>query len=326
MEDGEGKGDATERALKSIEALGFSEELTEIAPRGVISATQILISHETPYAAQEMPDDNADNNANSEIWPTKFLKPKSDSADLNAKHGDGDIALIILHSPIEDIDYFRRLWSHASFRLCADGAANRLHDVLTGQNPEVETEDALKTALPDAIHGDLDSLDDAVRSRYESLGVEISKDPDQYSTDFGKAVKKVFERLPNVHHVLVLGSIGGRVDQGIGLLGELYREQRFNHPGVRFWLFSEANVSTILSPGITVIHTPLKDGLITRNTGVLSVYGPAKISTQGLEWDVQDWKTEMGGQMSTSNHIMSDNITIWTDTYVLFTVERAGHR
>lgn len=276
--------------------------------------------------AQEMPDDNADNSTSSEIWPAKFLKPKSDGADLNPEHGDGDVALIILHSPIEDIEYFRRLWSHASLRLCADGAANRLHDLLTKTCPESEREIALRTALPDVIHGDLDSLDDAIRGRYESLGVEISKDPDQYSTDFGKAVKKVFERLPNVQHVLVLGSIGGRVDQGIGLLGELYREQKFNYPNVRFWLFSEANVSTILSPGITLIHTPLKDGLITRNTGVLSVYGPAKISTKGLEWDVEDWETEMGGQMSTSNHIMSDSITIRTNNFVLFTVERAGRR
>ena len=273
-----------------------------------------------------MPDNNADTKASSEIWSTKFLKPKSDSADLNTQHGDGGIALIILHSPIEDIEYFRRLWSHASFRLCADGAANRLHDLVTKVYSESEWEVALRTALPDAIHGDLDSLDDAVRSRYESMGVEISKDPDQYSTDFGKAVKKVCERLPNVQHVLVLGSIGGRVDQGIGLLGELYREQKFNHPNVRFWLFSEANVSTILSPGITLIHTPLKERLITRNIGILSVYGPAKISTTGLEWDVEDWETEMGGQMSTSNHIISDDITVRTNSYVLFTVERAGRR
>jgi thiamine pyrophosphokinase len=41
---------------------------------------------------------------------------------------------------------------------------------------------------------------------------------------------------------------------------------------------------------------------------------------------VQDWETEMGGQMSTSNHIISDSITIWTNNYVLFTVERAGCR
>ena len=259
-----------------------------------------------------------------ELWPTKFLILKADGERSTAGGDDGDVALIILHSPIADVEYFQRLWSHASFRLCADGAANNLHDLLVKQYPNLEVADALKTARPDAIHGDLDSLDDAVRKRYESIGVEVSKDPDQYSTDFGKAIKKVCERLPHVRDILVLGSVGGRVDQGIGLLGELYREQKVRKADARFWLFSEASVSTILSPGTTLIHTPLSEGLITRNTGILPVYGPAKISTKGLEWDVHDWATEMGAQMSTSNHIVSDSITISTNNHVLFTVERAG--
>jgi thiamine pyrophosphokinase len=264
------------------------------------------------------------NGENFELWPTIFLEWKSSESDSTHAQEESDVALIILHSPIDDIEYFRRLWSHACFRLCADGAANRLHDLLVKQYPNLNVEDALGLALPDAIHGDLDSLNDSVRRQYEGIGVQVSKDPDQYSTDFGKAIKKVCERLPSVRNILVLGSIGGRVDQGIGLLGELYREQKIRHSNVRFWLFSEASVSTILFPGTTIIHTLLSDGLITRNTGILPVYGPAKISTKGLEWDVQDWPTEMGGQMSTSNHIVSDSITISTNNHVLFTVERAG--
>jgi thiamine pyrophosphokinase len=264
------------------------------------------------------------NDEEFELWPTRFLELKAEGGSSTAEGDDEQVALIILHSPIADVQYFRRLWSHASFRLCADGAANNLHDLLVKQYPDLDVADALSFALPDAIHGDLDSLDDAVRKRYESVGVEVSKDPDQYSTDFGKAIKKVCERLPRVRDILVLGSVGGRVDQGIGLLGELYRAQETRHSNVRFWLFSEASVSTILFPGTTIIHTPLSKGAITRNTGILPVYGPAKISTKGLEWNVQDWATEMGGQMSTSNHIVSDSITVSTNNHVLFTVERAG--
>lgn len=267
---------------------------------------------------------NGDGVIDAEIWPCKFLESKPDGNVKGQK--DDNVALIILNSPIEDVDYFQRLWSHASFRLAADGAANRLYNLLTNHFSKLEWKDALQRALPDIIHGDLDSLEDSVRERYEQLGVEISKDPYQYSTDFQKAVKKATERLPNLREILVLGSIGGRVDQGIGLLGELYREQKHDHKDVRFWLFSETSVSTILSPGTAVIHTPLKGGLIARNIGILPVYGPASISTQGLEWDVQDWPTAMGEQMSTSNHIMSDKIQISTNKHVLFTVERVAHR
>ena len=272
-----------------------------------------------------MPDESIADDSNTVLWPTRYLEAKSVADGLvNGEHTSDNVALVILHSPIEDFDSLQRIWSHASFHMCVDGAANRLRDLLIKQYPKSDWADALKTALPDMIHGDLDSLDVSVRKQYEQLEVEISKDPDQYSSDFGKAIQKVLERLPDVQDILVLGSIGGRVDQGIGLLGELYREQRHNHPNVRFWLFSEASVSTILAPGPTAIHTPLSSGLITPNAGILSCFGPARISLEGFEWDVQDWPTEMGGQMSTSNHIVSDTIKISTDRHVLFTVERAG--
>ena len=91
-------------------------------------------------------------------------------------------------------------------------------------------------------------------------------------------------------------------------------------------MFSEASVSVMLAAGTTVLRTPLDQGLITRNVGILPVYGKAVISTEGLEWDVEDWETEMGGQVSSSNHIVADQISITTDREVLFTVERAVGR
>ncbi|WPG98106.1 Hypothetical protein R9X50_00089200 [Acrodontium crateriforme] len=256
----------------------------------------------------------------TELRPVVFLEAHPDA--IRTVQEDGRTGLIILNSPISDYKYFQRIYAHASFRLCADGGANRLHDLASRTHRELTWEEALRTVLPDIIHGDLDSLDDSVRQRYEKLGVTITKDPDQYSTDFGKAVKVVTEQLPNVRDILIFGSVGGRVDQGIGLLGELYREQITRHPEVRFWLFSESNVTTLLRPGTTIIHTPLESGLIEKNIGILPLYGPGKISTKGLEWDVEDWPTQIGGQVSTSNHIVAPQISITTDLEMLFTVER----
>lgn len=177
--------------------------------------------------------------------------------------------------------------------------------------------------LPSIIHGDLDSLRDDVRSYYEQQGVPVSEDPDQYSTDFGKAIKKVLAAQKQARNIAVLGTIAGRLDQGIGLLSEIYREQHSrSHPGLRFWLFSESSISFTLVKGKNVVHTPLSANVISRNIGILPIYGPASITTKGLEWDVEDWPTSMGGQMSTSNHIVSDEVTVETDTEVLFTVER----
>ncbi|TKA49847.1 hypothetical protein B0A55_13206, partial [Friedmanniomyces simplex] len=241
-----------------------------------------------------MANDVATNGSSAELRPTQYLERKTEqNGEAETK---GKAALIILNSPIPDHEYLRRLYNHASLRICADGGANRLHDLLTNGSESSEWTKALLSLPPDLIHGDLDSLHDTVRKRYEQIGVEVSQDPDQYSTDFGKCVKKAIERLPDLRDILVLGSIGGRVDQGIGLLHELYREQVHRHPDVRIWLFSEASVSTVLSCGTTTVHTPLESGLITRNIGILPLYGPAALSTKGLEWDVEDWESEMGGQ------------------------------
>ena len=261
------------------------------------------------------------------LWPTHYLQHPT--LDQNGRPQDvsrDHIALIILNSPIEDFEYFYRLYSHASYTLCADAGADRLLNLLTKQFPALSQDEALLKALPNTIHGDLDSLKDSTRDTFARLGVEVTKDPDQYSTDCGKAINKVLSNKPSVRDILVLGSVGGRVDQGIGLLHELYREQKFRHPDVRFWLFSEASVSVLLTPGTTLLHTPLGEGLITRNVGILPVYGRAVISTRGLEWDVAGWETEMGGQVSSSNHIVADEISITTDREVLFTVERAVDR
>ncbi|KAK3114230.1 thiamine pyrophosphokinase [Teratosphaeriaceae sp. CCFEE 6253] len=241
-----------------------------------------------------------------ELRPTQYLETSSD----NTSHPETNetAGLIILNSPISDFSYLQRLYHRASFRICADGGANRLYDAVTSQSESSDWETALRSLAPDLIHGDLDSLRDTVRK----------------STDFGKCVKVSIERVPAVRDILVLGSVGGRVDQGIGLLHELYREQVFRHPGVRFWLFTEASVSTVLSPGTTIVHTPLSGGSITPNIGILPLYGPATITTKGLEWDVVGWVTEMGGQVSTSNHIIAEQISITTDREVIFTLERSG--
>lgn len=266
------------------------------------------------------------------LRPTQYLTAPKQKQNGHASEQEqedisrDDTALIILNSPISDFEYFHRLYSHASYTLCADGGADRLQNLITTTYPDLTPDVALRKALPNAIHGDLDSLSDSTRTAYTNLDVEISRDPDQYSTDFGKAVSKVLALKPSLRSLLVLGSVGGRVDQGIGLLHELYREQKFRHPDVKFWLFSEASVSVVLGPGKTVLHLPVGEGLVTRNVGILPVYGKAVISTKGLEWDVEGWETEMGGMVSSSNHAVEDVVEIESDREVLFTVERAVGR
>lgn len=56
--------------------------------------------------------------------------------------------------------------------------------------------------------------------------------------------------------------------------------------------------------------------------GIIPLRGTSIISTKGLEWDVTDWTTEIGGQLSTSNHILPETsvVEVETNNDVLFTV------
>ena len=198
--------------------------------------------------------------------------------------------------------------------------------------------------IPSAIIGDLDSLDPSVEAFYRAKGVAIIRDPDQYSTDFTKCLKWLRQNLVNNSStttttqrqeeeqepagsdarldVVALGGLGGRVDQGFSQIHHLYMATRHTDLLVgEIYFLSEQSLSFVLEEGLNRIH--LSRETCAQNVGIIPVTGPAVITTKGLEWDVQDWKTEFGGQISTSNHLKSETIDVETTTRVLFTVELA---
>jgi thiamine pyrophosphokinase len=138
-------------------------------------------------------------------------------------------------------------------------------------------------------------------------------------------MQKIFSRLPSsntLQDVLVLGTLGGRVDQGLGILHEMIREET-KHPNLRLWLFSESSLSFVLRSQKNVLRGLVESGCFTENLGLVPIWGPAVISTEGLEWDVREWETQMGGQVSTSNHVKADEVVVQTSAPILFTIERA---
>ncbi|KAF1952339.1 thiamine pyrophosphokinase-like protein 1 [Byssothecium circinans] len=252
--------------------------------------------------------------ATSVFDPALFLAGDNVPADVAPPD------LLILNQPISNFALFSRLWRHTDYRICADGGANRLFDMFEGELNKQKSD-----YLPSAIHGDLDSLRDDVRAYYTGCGVEVTQDHDQYSTDFAKTMRKISSKrsVSSSRRVFVLGSLAGRVDQGLGLLHEMIREET-KDPNLQIWLFSESNLSFILKSHHNLIRGTLSSKLFTENVGIVPVYGPATITTSGLEWDVKEWDTQMGHQVSTSNHVKADEVQIHTNAPVLFTIERAA--
>ncbi|KAF4539415.1 putative thiamine pyrophosphokinase protein [Lasiodiplodia theobromae] len=289
--------------------------------------------------------------AATEFAPARFLQHATSTqrapSQVQDQHQKQDWrtkpALVILNQPVESLDLLQRLWAHTGYRLCADGGANRLYDIFAGLD---DAEEQRRKFLPSVIHGDLDSINPDVRAYYETLGVPVTRERDQECTDFGKAIRKIASvtkittddvssaseaddasSSSSYREILVICTLAGRVDQGLRLVYDLLQIQRAARSPTRLWLFSEASVSWVLPPGESRIVLDGSSGVggkyFTANVGILPAYGPAVISTTGLEWDVTDWPTSVHGALSTSNHVKSKIVTVKTDVDVLFTIELA---
>lgn len=196
------------------------------------------------------------------------------------------------------------------------------------------------------ICGDLDSLLPEVEEHYRTLGALIIKEEEQDSTDFTKCLRHIdrlasgllkdssrinptllTERLD----VAVFGGLGGRADQAFSQLHNLYAASRDIWPGQLgdLYLVTMESIVFCLQRGHNTIYTPVRSripgsvgsGLLGESVGIIPVAQPSVISTTGLEWDVKSWPTEFGKQISTSNHIKSDIVSVQTTERVLFTVE-----
>jgi thiamine pyrophosphokinase len=249
----------------------------------------------------------------TEWWPSRFFSSGKTASPY---------AVLILNQPINE-HALSAVINDATLVVCADGGANRLFD-LSGMWSQVRV---------NAIVGDLDSLRPEVEEHFSHRGVIIEKNADQESTDFQKCLKWIRKRtaqpkvsgagedLPTQVDVVAIGGLGGRVDQGFSGIHHLYLAQ--DDPELldgQIYLLSEQSLSFVLGAGQNVIH--VDRDTFNENVGIIPVLGPAIITTKGLEWDVENWKTEFGGQISTSNHIRSDKLEIsFKGLRPLFTVE-----
>ena len=202
----------------------------------------------------------------------------------------------------------------------------------------------LQTKIPDAVCGDLDSVRADVLEYYVDKGMSISEDTDQYATDFTKCLRylnkrkaKILKRrrAQNQRHsvqevrsdnldLFVFGGLGGRADQAFSQLHHLYSASE--NPELAcgdIYLVTPESIIFLLHEGLNIIHTAMSRDQLGENVGIIPICRPSTISTEGLEWDVEGWRTEFGKQISTSNHIRSPIVKVHTSKPVLFTVEIA---
>jgi thiamine pyrophosphokinase len=254
--------------------------------------------------------------------------------------------IIVLNQPLElRASFYATVWQNSSYHVGADGGANRVYDL------DKSSVRAGAISL-DTVIGDMDSIRPEVKDHWFSHGSEIIQDGDQYSTDFTKAVRylKTFKAAEGakqtppghpgrpVNHprseilkgdskikdIVAIGGLGGRIDQGMSTLHHLYTFQNESgYEGGRMFLLSNEAIAFVLKSGTHRIkaqetHPEMSLG---KHVGIIPLKEPSVITTQGLEWDVVAWVTEFGGQMSTSNHVREEWVTVETTKDVLFTID-----
>jgi len=273
-------------------------------------------------------------------------------------------ALVILNAPIPTTTtspaggrvpsrLLERLWRVASYRVCADGGANRLRQA-AASSLSVQ-----QLYIPNAITGDLDSLTADNRRYYEQQGVPIVRVEDQDRNDLDKAIAAVLDHFdeekkedssrtndeqPTRIQCVVYGAFGGRFDQEMASMQALYRYNNAVHPqqhqtsnrnnNLDLFLYDDNTMAFLIPAGETCIRLALPDAETTKNDsnvvavsegptcGLIPLGGPVRsVTTHGLQWDLQQQSTQFGGLVSTSNRMVAAKVTVECSEPIVFTAE-----
>ena len=120
----------------------------------------------------------------------------------------GKTACLVLNGQLEDYDYIRDVMNYNTYELiiAVDGGANHLYRL---------------GIMPNYILGDLDSIDDDIRSYYEASDVVFKKFPTKKDeTDAELAVWMVEEE--GLLGIDIYTALGGRIDHELANIQLLY--------------------------------------------------------------------------------------------------------
>jgi thiamine pyrophosphokinase len=146
-------------------------------------------------------------------------------------------------------------------------------------------------AMPEAVIGDLDSLDSATRAALPEGSVHRIDEQD--STDFDKSLRHIAAPF-----VIGLGFWGARMDHGLAALNVLAR-----HPDRRCLLMGGREVCFLSPPALDLALRP--------GTRVsLFPLGPVEGESEGLEWPIGGLAFAPDGRVGTSNRAVAGRVRL----------------
>ncbi|EGW32221.1 uncharacterized protein SPAPADRAFT_61302 [Spathaspora passalidarum NRRL Y-27907] len=248
------------------------------------------------------------------LYPFAYLSPRT-SDPFNS-------ALLILNQTIQS--GFELLWQSTTIHVCADGAANRLYN-------HFETSELRDKFIPDYIVGDFDSLEPEIGQYYQSRGTRLIQQSSQYSTDFTKSIYTIqlHFKLGNIPSevdsynglgtlweslgtkdqlpikIYTIGGIGGRFDQTIHSISQLYILHEV-YPQLEIFFITSQDIIFLLRKGTNYVQYDSRKIFNIRDKippcGLLPLSNKSIVlTTHGLKYDVTNWNSDMLGKVSSSN-------------------------
>jgi thiamine pyrophosphokinase len=231
------------------------------------------------------------------------------------------MAMIILNAPLRPTPLFNTLWGVAKYRICADGAANRLRNLnernISSSHQQQQQQQQAMRLVPDLIIGDLDSITDETKAYYSDVRTVQVIDQDRNDLD------KALEAAASYRRVVVFGAFGGRFDQQMACIQSLYC-----YPDREIFLYDDTSMAVLVPAGETSLF--LAVGATTAkcavsegpSCGLIPIGQPVRsMTTTGLQWNLNEQGMHFGGLVSTSNRVTDQEVTIVSSEPFLFTAE-----
>lgn len=104
--------------------------------------------------------------------------------------------------------------------------------------------------------GDFDSVDNDEKKYIHSNSVMFFEKNNQYDTDFGFSLKKIFELCKSIKTIDVYGATGGRLDHFFANIF-LLNNKTYKHRGIDIRIIDDNNIIKVYEPEHSQIPPPL---------------------------------------------------------------------
>lgn len=206
-------------------------------------------------------------------------------------------AAVVSHGKVEDLDYTGKIMKSCDMIICADGGA----------------EYALKCGLlPDALIGDLDSVDDCILDSIKNYNTRIVKYPKEKDyTDTQLAVDYAIEQ--GADEIVLLGSLGDRQDHSLANILLLVKLIKC---GIKSCIINEKNEIYVTDSSITLKGN--KGDLVSLIPVGCDTRG---ISTEGLQYRLSGATIPLGDPLGISNVFTGEEMKVTLESGLLLIIK-----